>query len=114
MAWKKAGEAGVGEEKGAARLCCWISYCLGFVYRVMPTMLSRRRERYRDAARREARQPGEIQTPRVCVERVEAADVSTVLLCEDPVVLESLRFIKAGARRCLQVEDVAEHVRVAA
>ena len=75
-------------------------------------MLSRRRERYRYAARRKARQPGEIRTPRVCVERVEAVDVSEVLLCEDPMVLEALRFIKAGARRCLQVEDVAEHVCV--
>ena len=75
-------------------------------------MLSRRRDRYRYAARRGARQPGEIRTPRVCVERVEAVDVSEVLLCSDPMVLEALRFIKAGARRCLQVEDVAEHVCV--
>ena len=75
-------------------------------------MLSRRRDGYRDTARRGARQPGEIRTPRVCVERVEAVDVSEVLLCSDPMVLEALRFIKAGARRCLQVEDVAEHVCV--
>ena len=75
-------------------------------------MLSRRRDRYRDAARRGAKQPGEIRRPGVHAERTEAVDVSEVLLCSDPMVLEALRFIKAGARRCLQVEDVAEHVCV--
>ncbi|MGB1125905.1 MAG: helix-turn-helix domain-containing protein [Phycisphaeraceae bacterium] len=38
--------------------------------------------------------------------------MSEVVLCEDPMVLEALRYIKAGARRCLQVEDVADYVCV--
>lgn len=40
----------------------------------------------------------------------QVADTTEVLLCSDPMVYEALLFIKAGARRCLQVEDVAEHV----
>ena len=40
------------------------------------------------------------------------AEGAAVLICDDPLVLEALRFIKAGARDCLQVEEVAEHVCV--
>lgn len=43
---------------------------------------------------------------------LEAVDLSEVFICEDPIVLEALRFIKDGVRRCLRVEDVAEHVNV--
>ena len=72
-------------------------------------MLSRKRDRYRyvgkQAASESAVRDLYDQTCRAVID-----EPAQVLVCDDPLVLEAVRFIAGQRRRGLQVEEVAEHV----
>lgn len=74
-------------------------------------MLSRRREQYHGRAENIQDRPRQLtRTCRYQIEQVAVLDPADVFICEDRLVIEAMRFIKHNARRCLRVEDVAEHL----
>lgn len=73
-------------------------------------MLSRRQKQHQTNRQRKVGELNHSWKPADRMVHFQVAETPEVLLCSDPMVHDALLFIKAGARRCLQVEDVAEHV----